>query len=75
MPDTHDLIAQLQSPLQGHAVHPDTGIGLATSKHHWSITTTDPLAVLAELNTESSPRWAPWARGSSPVRCTCSGRG
>ncbi len=44
------------------AIHPGTGIGFASSDHHWSITTPDPLAVLAELNAESSPRWVWWGR-------------
>ncbi len=44
------------------AIHPGTGIGFATSDHHWSISASDPLAVLAELNTESSPRWVWWGR-------------
>jgi len=47
------------------AIHPATGIGFATSDHQWSITTPDPLALLAELSTESSPRWVWWGRETS----------
>ena len=44
------------------ALQPGVGIGLARDTDQWFVQTPDPLALLAELNDQTAPRWVWWDR-------------
>ena len=44
------------------ALQPGVGIGFARDEDEWFVPTPDPLALLAELNDASAPRWVWWDR-------------
>jgi DNA polymerase I len=47
------------------ALQPGVGIGFARDTDQWFVQTPDPLALLAELNDQTAPRWVWWDRSTA----------
>jgi DNA polymerase-1 len=44
------------------AIHPTMGVGIATESGHTAVATSDPFALLTQLDQDLRPRWVWWGR-------------